>query len=227
MAFKLLLFDIDGTLLLGGRLGRKAIQSAGKIVFGESFTTQGLDAAGKIDLQIYEELIDLNPSLAIREQHNKFKESYFEQLELSLAELEQQLVLPGVFALLAGLREVNTSLGLLTGNYTKAAPIKLNAAGIDPTWFSITAFGDEALSRGELPPIAMKKYEAHFGEIAPHEVVIIGDTPRDVACAHANGCYALAVATGKWSFNELQDTGANKVLQDLSDTHDVLELLTR
>jgi phosphoglycolate phosphatase-like HAD superfamily hydrolase len=225
MAFKLLLFDIDGTLLLGGGLGGRAMEQAGKELFGDSFSTQSLDTSGKIDPQIYQELADLHPHLEMVNHHDRFRDTYLLKLERELAKERSQYVLPGVFELLAALRETEHTLGLLTGNYSKAAPLKLKAANIQPDWFEVTAFGDEAASRPDLPPVAMRKYEARYGNLKPSEVMIIGDTPRDIDCAHANGCFAFGVATGSWSYESLQEAGAHHVAHDLSDAEAFLSLL--
>jgi phosphoglycolate phosphatase-like HAD superfamily hydrolase len=117
-------------------------------------------------------------------------------------------------------------LGLLTGNYAHAVPLKLAAAGIDPGWFPVGAFGDEAESRPALVELARERYRRRHGaEVAPGRVVLVGDTPRDVHAALANGALAFAVATGKYSVEELLTSGAHRAVKDLSDPAPLLRLI--
>ena len=134
--------------------------------------------------------------------------------------------LPGVLDLLERLRGLeDTTLGLVTGNYAETGAIKLRAAGIEPAWFPVGAWGADGAHRRELPPVAMRRYLAHAGrEIAPERVVVIGDTPADVDCARASGCVAVAVATGpSFSLEELRSHGPDLLLEDLSDVGRLLE----
>lgn len=223
---KLLLFDIDGTLLKGGGVGPRAMEDAGKTLFGETFALQGLDMSGKIDPQIFAELVQLNKHLEVEKHHDQFKARYLQNLEHFLFTDGSPLILPGVLELLQELEPYSRTLGLLTGNYSLAAPLKIKAAKMDMNQFKVNAFGDEGRSRNDLPKVAMNKYKQLTGEdIAGHEVMIIGDTPRDVECAKVNGCYAFAVATGRWSFEELERSGADTVVQDLSNPQALLNLL--
>lgn len=223
----LLLFDIDGTLLAPAGTGTRAMLTAGRALFGAGFTFDGIDPSGKIDPQIFAEVRALNRGLDIGEDdHERFRDRYLGDLETELAQRPIP-ALPGVVELLAALRaRRDLTLGLLTGNYAAAAPRKLLAAGIDPADFVVNAFGDEAASRPELIAVARQRYrDRHGRDIAAERVVVIGDTPRDVACAHANGCVAFAVATGRWSRRELEDTGADVVVDDLIEGRPRLEAL--
>jgi phosphoglycolate phosphatase-like HAD superfamily hydrolase len=134
--------------------------------------------------------------------------------------------MPGVADTLAILRSrPDLTLGLLTGNYTRAIPIKLGAIGVNPAWFEITAFGDEGESRAALVAVAIGKYAARSGApVDPRRVIVIGDTPRDVDCARANGCISFAVATGKFDVEALRAAGADVVVPDLSDPEPLLRL---
>jgi phosphoglycolate phosphatase len=223
---KLLLFDIDGTLLLTGGSGSRSMLAAGQKLFGESFSFD-LDTSGKLDTQIYKELIILNPTLNIESRHAEFREVYLKLLEFNLTWESKAFLMPGIMVLLEDLRKRNhITLGLLTGNYGPAAKLKLKAVDIQHDWFSITAFGDEGITRPDLVELAMKRYEELKGEkLRPQEVVVIGDTPKDVACAQAHGCVAFAVATGRWSVEQLRATRADIVVDDLSDAGKLLELL--
>jgi phosphoglycolate phosphatase len=223
---KLLLFDIDGTILLTGGAGAKAMLAAGQKLFGDSFNFD-LDTSGKLDTQIYKELSKLNPHLEMHTRHDEFRDAYLKLLEFELTWENKALLMPGIMVLLEELRKrQHITLGLLTGNYGPAAKLKLKAVDIQHDWFTITAFGDEGVTRPDLVELAMKRYKALKDEtLHPREVVVIGDTPKDVACAQAHGCVAFAVATGRWSVKQLQATRADIVVDNLGDASRLLELL--
>jgi phosphoglycolate phosphatase-like HAD superfamily hydrolase len=133
-------------------------------------------------------------------------------------------VMPGVHALLDRLEaEPSVVLGLLTGNWAEGASLKLRAAGLDPGRFRVGAYGSDAGDRPDLPPIAAARAERYFGRVPTgSDVVIIGDTPADIACGRCIGARTVAVATGGFSISDLQACGANAVFPDLSDTEQVL-----
>jgi phosphoglycolate phosphatase len=225
MKAKLLLFDIDGTLLLSGGAGAKAMLATGQKLFGDGFNFD-LDTSGKLDTQIFAELTKLNPTLEMRSRHNEFRDAYLKLLEFELNWDNKAFIMPGIEKLLEDLRKrQHITLGLLTGNYGPAAKLKLKAVNIQHDWFSVTAFGDEAITRPDLVELALKRYEQTKEKLHPQEVVVIGDTPRDVACAHAHGCVAFAVATGRWSVEQLQAARADIVVDNLNDATKLLELL--
>jgi phosphoglycolate phosphatase len=222
---KLLLFDIDGTLLLSGGAGAKAMLATGQKLFGDNFNFD-LDTSGKLDTQIYTELTKLNPTLEMHTRHDEFRDAYLKLLEFELKWDNTAFLMPGIEKLLEDLRKrQHITLGLLTGNYGPAAKLKLKAVNIQHDWFSVTAFGDEAITRPDLVELAIKRYEQTKEKLHPQEVVVIGDTPRDVACAHAHGCVAFAVATGSWSVEQLQAARADVVVDTLNDATKLLELL--
>ena len=122
--------------------------------------------------------------------------------------------------------EARVVLGCLTGNYSSAAPLKLEAAGIDARAFGITAFGDEAATRPELTRLAMDKLERRIRyEADPRRVIVVGDTPRDVEAAHAHGCVCFAVATGPYDRRSLEEAGADHVVDSLADPSPLLDLV--
>jgi phosphoglycolate phosphatase len=223
---KLLLFDIDGTILLSGGAGAKAMLAAGQKLFGNSFNFD-LDTSGKLDTQIYKELAKLNPSLEMEHRHDEFREAYLKLLEFELNWENKAFLMPGIKTLLEDLRKrQHITLGLLTGNYGPAAKLKLKAVDIQHEWFTITAFGDEGITRPDLVELAIKRYQELKNEtLHPREVVVIGDTPKDVACAQAHGCVAFAVATGRWSVEQLQAARADIVVDNLGDATKLLGLL--
>jgi phosphoglycolate phosphatase-like HAD superfamily hydrolase len=114
-------------------------------------------------------------------------------------------------------RRGSPTMGILTGNVSTTAPIKLRAAGFDPEWFPVGAYGSERMERDDLPALAVERAEKILGRrIAPGQVVIVGDTPQDVSCARALGAVAVAVLTGFSSREELAATQPDYLLDDLS-----------
>jgi len=224
----LLLFDIDGTLLLSDRAGVHAMQAAGRALHGERFSLERVSMAGRLDPLIWADGMvqaGLEPS---EELHARFRAAYTEALVQRLRERPTARALPGVLALLDRLRAMqDTTLGLLTGNYAETGSIKLRAAGIDPSWFPITAWGSDGGHRRDLPPVALERYLAHTGRaIAPERVVVLGDTPGDIDCARANGCLSVAVATGpSYSIDDLRAHAPDLLIEDLSDTDGLLDWL--
>ncbi len=223
---KLLLFDIDGTMVKGSGMGIRLLQRAGESLFGTEFITKNLNTAGKIDPQIFEELKAINPYLDLEKKRQAFKERYLKELELELERPPENYVLKGVHDLINALLRHKVTLGLVTGNYATAANLKLKAGGFQTHHFEITAFSDDAKTRNDLPPKAISKYQQSKSiKIHPAEVMIIGDTPRDVECAKVNGCHAFAVATGSYSYEELQASGADTIAHDFQDSSLLLDLL--
>lgn len=226
MKRKLVLFDIDGTLLLTAGAGRRAITAALAEHVGASAAFHGVRFDGKTDPQIVRELLEAAGAEALDEERiGACCERYLALLERELAAPGTVTTLmPGVTELLDALeREAHVLLGLLTGNMAAGAALKLRAAGLDPGRFVVGAYGSDAADRPALPPIAARRAEPHFGRVpAGHDVVIIGDTPADVTCGQCIGARALAVATGAYSPAELDAAGAHAVFSDLSATDDVL-----
>lgn len=232
MSKVLLLFDIDGTLLKTTGAGIRAMRQTGAQLFGDAFDLDRVQVSGHLDPLIFTEAVEANGLHHDSANHQAFHDQYLIQLERELADNPHEVrSLPGIDEILATLRqraahEADVTLGLLTGNYTRAVPIKFSAVGIDPAWFHVTAFGDEAASRPDLVPVAMTKYQAIHGRaIDPGSVVVIGDTPRDVACAQAHGCVSFAVATGRFSIDVLQEAGAHVAVEDLADPQPLIELI--
>lgn len=231
----LLLFDIDGTLLHTHGVGVDVMKRVGTRMFGDHYSMDGVIFSGNLDPLIYAEAAHHNQVPDHHLHHDQFRDTYVAELATAL-EAEQKhgrgaTLLPGVKPLIDLLdqrqREVgDVMLGLLTGNYTSAVPLKLRAAGLNPDVFHITAFGDEAPNRPGLTALAMNKYQSHTGKSAHGErVIIIGDTPRDVDCAKAHQCTAVAVATGKYTAEQLRQAGADLVLENLLDPAPLLKLI--
>ncbi len=220
----LVLFDIDGTILLTRGAGTEAMTEAGRELFGEHFTLEGLDTAGRLDGLIWAEAAAMNGIEDGPTMHDAFREAYGRHFRERI--MREAIVhrLEGVKELVEALRSVDDlTCGLLTGNYPETGQMKIEGAGLSIEHFPVQAWGVDGGHRRELPPVAMSRYEVHHGRpIGAERVVIIGDTPHDVDCARHSGCRSLAVATGKFSERDLADSGADHVVSTLGSTDDLL-----
>ncbi|MGH7559750.1 MAG: HAD family hydrolase [Gemmatimonadales bacterium] len=221
MPRRLVLFDIDGTLLLSAGAGRRAILAAlaDHVADFETLTKVRFD--GKTDPQIVTELLAAagDPEPEEPGRITRVLQRYVELLERDLAlNGHRAATMPGVPELLDLLEGDDALIGLLTGNVVPGARLKLAAVRIDPDRFRVGAFGSDHARRFELPPIAARRAEPFFGRVpSGAEVVIIGDTPDDVCCAASIGARTVGVATGAYSEAELRDAGASVVLPDFRD----------
>jgi len=230
---KLVLFDIDGTILWTDGAGRRAI---GQALLDEIGTTGPIERYrfdGKTDPQIVRELLSLagHPAAAADDRVAAVCRRYLELLEGELARPTQRTrVLAGVPELLGGLEEHEAAgralVGLLTGNLAGGAALKLKSAGLDPRRFAVGAYGSDSPQRPELPAIAARRAAERTGRDIPgRDVVIIGDTPDDVACGEPIGARVVAVATGFYDVAALRAAGAARVFADLRDTAAVLDAI--
>ena len=230
---RLILFDIDGTILLTDGAGRRAIHRALLEEIGTAGPIESYRFDGKTDPQIVRELLTHagHPDAGRAERVQAVCDRYVGLLEAELASPSQETrVMAGVLELLAALAafeaERHVLVGLLTGNIERGAALKLRSAGIAPTRFALGAYGSDAAHRPDLPDIARLRAEALLGTaLAGEDVVIIGDTPDDVACARPIAARTVAVATGFYDTAALRAAGATHVFPDLSDTRAVLDAL--
>jgi phosphoglycolate phosphatase-like HAD superfamily hydrolase len=224
---RLLLFDIDGTLLRAHGIGARAMERAGRRLLGPAFTLDGIDFGGALDPWIFREAARRAGHDDASALHPAFRDAYLTELAVEIARAEQRpVILPGVAAALATIGgDASATIGLVTGNYGGAVPLKLRAVDIDPAQFVVGAFGDDAPTRPDLVRLAMARWAARGAEPDPRRVVVIGDTPRDVDCAKRNGCRSLAVATGWHARAELEATGADVVVPDLTELPQVLDAM--
>jgi phosphoglycolate phosphatase-like HAD superfamily hydrolase len=215
---RLVLFDIDGTLLRAQGLGLAVMERVGRRLLGPAFTLDGIDFGGALDPWIFRQAATRLGHDDPSHLHPAFRDAYLAELARALDQGEQPpILLPGVIAALAAFRgDPTATLGLVTGNYARAVPLKLRAAGIDPEQFVVGAFGDDAPTRPDLVRLAMEQWRARGADPDPRRVVVIGDTPRDVDCAKKNGCRSIAVATGWHTVEQLEAGGADLVLRDLT-----------
>jgi len=225
---RLVLFDIDATLLRTQGAGTRAMRRASRELFGKELAWAGINAAGGLDPLLFAEAAHRSRLSVGPRECEAFRERYVSLLCADVKHRAGEVQrMPGARDLLLTLRaRKDAVLGLLTGNYAAAAACKLAAVDIDLEWFEVTAFGDEAPSRSELGAVALKRYEdVRKGVIDPQHVVIVGDTPRDVECARANGFLAFAVATGKYPAEELLAAGAHAAVDDLTDPEPLVRLV--
>jgi phosphoglycolate phosphatase-like HAD superfamily hydrolase len=223
---KLVLFDIDGTILLSAGAGRRAITTALGEAIGDHSAFTGIRFDGKTDPQIVSEMLSAagheppHPEDRVRTLCDRYVTLLEEELQTAVG----MRLMPGIPTILDRLEaERGVVLGLLTGNLVRGAELKLRAAGLDPSRFRVGAYGSDAAHRPELPAIAARRAEPMFGRVpSGAEVVIIGDTPADVACGAGIGARAVAVATGSYSVAELEACGPHAVFADLADTDRVL-----
>jgi phosphoglycolate phosphatase-like HAD superfamily hydrolase len=194
---------------------------------GRSFSFDGIEVSGRLDPLIYRDLAARHGIHGDEEAHAVFRATYAERLRARLAARNTERALSGAGELVRALHGLaHWAQGLLTGNYEPTGLLKVTHAGLDPAHFRINAFADHGATRRELPPVAMRRYQEATGRaVAPQRVVIIGDTPLDVDCAHHNGCRCLAVATGVHPRDELRAAGADLVVDDLSDVAGILRWL--
>ena len=230
---RLILFDIDGTILLTDGAGRRAIHRALVEEMGTAGPIDTYRFDGKTDPQIVRELLTHagHPDAGRADRVQAVCDRYVGLLETELSRPSHQTrLMAGVTTLLAALSEREAQrhalVGLLTGNVERGAALKLRSAGIAPTRFALGAYGSDAAHRPELPDIARRRAEALLGTpLSGHDVVIVGDTPDDVACARPIGARTVAVATGGYDQAALRAAGATYVFGDLSDTGAVLDAL--
>lgn len=230
MTRALILFDIDGTLLLTDGAGRRAITTALADRLGAGDAWRQVRFDGKTDPQIVRELLEAVGDAAADDPDliADVCERYVAHLE---AELERSAgatrLLPGVLSLLDRLEQRgDVVLGLLTGNVVRGAGLKLRSGGLDPARFRVGAYGSDSAHRPDLPGIAAGRAAPIFGRVPQGDtVVIVGDTPADVTCGRAIGARAVAVATGSYPATALREAGARAAFDDLSDTDAVLDAL--
>jgi phosphoglycolate phosphatase-like HAD superfamily hydrolase len=221
----LVLFDIDGTLLLTGGAGVRAMTRAFEATFGIRDAFDGISVAGRTDTYLLSQALQRSNTADSPENHERFRRAYVDLLagEILQPGHGRRGLMPGVDALLVAMHQrQELHIALLTGNYEHAARIKLGHFNVGE-YFAWGVFGEESADRNELGRIAITRAQERSVPVrARAQAVVIGDTPHDVECAHAAGMRALAVATGSYSVSELEATGADVVLPDLSDVDGVL-----
>jgi phosphoglycolate phosphatase-like HAD superfamily hydrolase len=222
---RLLLFDIDGTLIHSGGAGMHALRSAFKERFNIIDDLRDIEVAGMTDSGIVANILNKHKIPASTENVSAFLDSYVHFLSRELPRRKGTL-LPGVLELLRSLKSrPHLVLALLTGNVSRGAQLKLEHYGV---WhfFEFGAFADDHRDRNRLGPFACARAkEKHGFEFAASEIDVIGDTPRDIACGRALGARTIAVATGTWNRDQLAEYHPDFLIEDLSNVEKVIHTL--
>ena len=218
---RLLLWDIDGTLLYSGGVAGEAMRAAMTTLYGQPSSNDRREYAGKTDQQI---IIETNPHIppaTIAAQLDDFARAYMAELEQRRAEMAARgRVLAGVPAALAHYQQhPAVRQSVLTGNMQAVAALKLELTGLrDYIDMSVGAYGSDHAQRLRLPGYAHDRYNAAgHTPISGSDIIIVGDTPNDIACGKAHGARTIAVATGPFSVDDLAAHHPDAVLPDLSD----------
>jgi phosphoglycolate phosphatase len=221
---RLILFDIDGTLIDSGGAGVRSLDLAFEKVFSVPDAFQDISMAGKTDTQIIKEGL-LKHGISTNGNFDAIINAYLWHLQVEIKN-EGKRIKPGVYDVLSKLSGLSwLGIGLLTGNIEKGARIKLEPFGLNG-YFPSGAFGSDDEDRNRLLPIAVRRFEEIFdNKIDIEESIVIGDTPRDVECAHICGARCIAVATGPYSTDELIAAGADYVFEDLSNCAELIQSL--
>jgi len=221
---RLILFDIDGTLIDSGGAGVRSLDLALKDLFSIDNGFHGISMAGKTDTQIIKEGI-MKHGLSGNGTIDAVIKAYLNYLRREINN-DRKHVKPGIYEVLEELKPLqDLGLGLLTGNIEQGARIKLEPFRLNE-YFPAGAFGSDDEDRNNLLPIAVKRFEELFQQkIEADNCIIVGDTPRDVECAHIYGAMCIGVATGPYSYEDLIEAGADYVVHDLSDQKTLLNFL--
>src|SRR6266852_1577354 len=225
LAKRLLLFDIDGTLIHSGGAGVRALKLTLAERFGIHDDLSDIEIAGMTDSGIVVSILNKHKIPATNENVTAFLDSYVHFLSLELPRRKGKL-LPGVLELLQKLKSrKHLVLALLTGNVSRGAQLKLEHYGV---WhfFEFGAFADDHQDRNELGLFARSRAkEKHGREFSAGDIDVIGDTPRDIACGKAFGARTIAVATGTWHRERLAEHQPDFLIDDLSDVDRVIDTL--
>lgn len=222
---RLVLFDIDGTLLHCGPTPRRVFKRALEQVFGTAGPIDGWIFDGKTDPLIVQELMEAAGVAWSQEQIAEALSRYVRYLEAELSNEPARKVFPGVRELLSELEARFVLLGLLTGNMRAGARVKLESLGLWD-YFPCGGFADDSPLRHLIASAAVERAEQYAGRrFSGREIVIVGDTPHDMQCGRHLGARAVGVATGRSSVQQLLDAGAESAVADFSDTGRSIELL--
>ena len=215
---KVVLFDVDGTLIDTGGAGGRSWSHAFRQAFGIDGDIRKFSEVGMTDpvvaRQTFEGTLGRQPTT---DEVIRLMMRYVLRLPEEVASSSGYRVMPGVHELLQRLVAADTLLGLVTGNIEGAAHIKISRAGLQ-RFFLFGGYGSDSAERSDLTRAAIARAEALSGhDIDPSQVLVVGDTPRDVEAAHGAGAIAVGVATGEYSVDQLRDGGAEHVLRSFAD----------
>ncbi len=224
---RVLLFDIDGTLLDPQGESHDCFQQVMADVFGVTHSFEDYDMSGKTDWRILMDLMHMAgwEEAAIEAKRLEAFAAYGRVIQ-TYAPQSRMAILPGVKVLLDNLAIASDFiLGLVTGNLEVIVPHKLMAVGIDPGLFKFGGYGGDHFDRNKLPSIALSRLAAIWkADVDRESVLVIGDTPRDIECARENGLKVLCVATGRFDLDALKTHEPDYLLPDLGDTENVMKI---
>ncbi len=215
---KILLWDIDGTLIRSGNAGHRAMNAAALAVFGLQDAFANFDFGGRTDPWVLDLLCQKHGLEAPPVRLEQFYGVYVDSLRRELHN-PRALACAGIRDLLESFHKTpNVAQGLLTGNIVAGARVKLEHFGLWD-YFPFGAFADDSGERNRLGPVALERARRHVGraDLSPADLIVIGDTPHDIACARACGAYAVATATGGFTYDELAAHGPDLLVRDFSD----------
>lgn len=223
MTDRLVLFDIDETLIDSGRAGTRALNRAFIELFNVEDAFRDIKMAGMTDLQIIREGIRIQ---GLADRNGEVDMVVRRYLELLVMEIENpwKKVKPGVFEILDTIAGESVPIGLLTGNLEEGARIKLTPFGLN-RYFAAGSFGSDDEDRDMLLPIAIRKFSLLGINTIPEKCVVIGDTPRDVRCSRVHGAHSIGVATGPYSKDSLIAAGADIVVDSLEEKDSCLDFI--
>jgi phosphoglycolate phosphatase-like HAD superfamily hydrolase len=222
---KLLLFDIDGTLLISQGAGRRAVESALSRHVGASISLSNVSLSGRTDWQIIEEVLEAH-GIAPTDQTVEAALHAYADAASTTVDTRSVEILPGVQPLIEHLHHrADVQLGLVTGNVEPMAYAKLGAVDLD-AYFPFGAFGNDHADRSRLPPLALERARSHAGHaFEGRHAVVIGDTQHDITCSRSIDATSVAVCTGRYTRDDLSPHDPDHLLDDLRDTDAVLERL--
>jgi phosphoglycolate phosphatase len=236
---KLVLFDIDGTLVLTGGAGIRAMNRACEELVGHPHGLDGIPVAGRTDRIILTDVVARAGHALDGGLLERLREGYISNLREEIERpgrtqsFESLGARGGVKAVMPGIRELldvlarrdDVFLGLLTGNFEAGARIKLEHFDLW-RYFRCGAYGDDAADRNELVPFALERARrCGLPDIAPDHILVVGDTPHDVACARAVGATPVGVATGGFTVEQLRESGAEIVFENLGNAEGLLKVI--
>lgn len=221
---KLLLFDIDGTLLKPLGVGKKAFLKALEKKLGKLNRTVNFKYDGLLDIEIVNKSLELMGIKATEDEKKEILKEYVANLKDELPKNINEWLCPNVQGILSESVRKKFALSIVTGNIKDAALIKLSSAGLD-RYFPTGAYGDDADERWKLIGIAKKKAEEHYkSSFDIKDVFMIGDSLKDITAARKNGVKVISVATGLTSFENLQKAKPDYIIKNFECTGFLEEL---